>query len=85
MNVHTKARALANVGKGMITTDGGKTYRYPGVMQYPMNVENQRRAGLIARKGENVSIHPGRAAKKKAAEKVRRQREMNMDTLPEAA
>ena len=40
----------------MVSMGGGKTYRFPGTMQYPMTVEQQQIAHLIA--VVNRSIHP---------------------------
>ena len=41
---------------GLVLNSDGVTYRYPGIMQWPMTAEQQKSAGLIAK--VNVSIHP---------------------------
>ncbi len=48
--------------KNMVLNTDGYTYRYPGNMQWQMNKEQQKAAGLIAE--TNRSIH-GREVKAK--------------------
>lgn len=57
----------------MVLNADNTTYRYPGQMQWAMSVEDQKRAGLIAR--VNVSIHPGKAKTNRTAKHHRGQEE----------
>lgn len=50
--------------------DGLGNMRFPGVLQWPMTVEDQKRCGLIAR--TNVSIHPSKAKAGRTANHHRR-------------
>lgn len=58
------------------------TWRYFGVMQWQMNADAQRRAGLLARSELNVGIHPCRVLK---ARKPRKQPANDAGVVAEAA
>jgi hypothetical protein len=47
-----------NDTKQMVLNMDMSTYRYPGVMQYPMDKAAQQHAGLFVRDNASKSIHP---------------------------
>lgn len=60
--------------KNMVLNLDMVTYRYPGVMQYPMDREHQQHAGLVAKSENNKSIHPfgpSRRSIRRRAKKVK--------------
>jgi hypothetical protein len=64
MNAVSKI-VVANV-PNLLRTFGEQTYRYAGVEQWPMTVDQQKKAGLIA--VVSVGIHPNKRKRAQQAQ-----------------